>query len=68
MKLSTAYVCYSCEEVMETARYGRCETCGSADVYPLSWLAHPEEERTRWVDRVNGRKEKTHGPHARPVN
>lgn len=56
MKLSTAYVCYSCEEVMDTARYGKCEVCSSADVYPLSWFGHPEEERNRWLSRVTGRK------------
>jgi hypothetical protein len=56
MKISTAYVCYSCDEVLDAAPYGKCEMCGSADVYPLSWLRHPEEERNRWVSRVTGRK------------
>lgn len=56
MKVATAYICYSCEEVMDMAPYGKCEVCSSADVYPLGWLRHPEEERSRWVNQVNGRK------------
>ena len=67
MKLSTAYVCYSCEEVLDTARYGRCQMCGSSDVYPLSWLGQPEEKRSRWVDRVNGQNGKGYDANARPV-
>ncbi|HEX9443274.1 MAG TPA: hypothetical protein VGA73_04100 [Candidatus Binatia bacterium] len=56
MKLATAYICYECEEVQDTAPYGKCGVCSSADVYPLGWLHHPEEERSRWVNRVNGQK------------
>ncbi len=67
MKLSTAYVCYSCEEVLDMAPYGRCDMCGSADVYPLSWLGQPEEKRNRWVERVNGQKSREFAATARPV-
>jgi len=68
MKLSTAYVCYSCEEVLDMAPYGRCDMCGSADVYPLSWLGQPEEKRNRWVERVNGQKQgREFAANSRPV-
>jgi rRNA maturation endonuclease Nob1 len=67
MKLSTAYVCYSCEEVLDMAPYGRCDMCGSADVYPLSWLGQPEEKRNRWVERVNGQKRSEFSTTSRPV-
>ena len=67
MKLSTAYVCYSCEEVLDMAPYGRCDMCGSADVYPLSWLGQPEEKRNRWVERVNGQKLREFSANSRPV-
>ncbi|HEY6199362.1 MAG TPA: hypothetical protein VI231_12180 [Candidatus Binatia bacterium] len=67
MKLSTAYVCYSCEEVLDMAPYGRCDMCGSADVYPLSWLGQPEEKRNRWVERVNGQKRSEFSATSRPV-
>ncbi|HKA34576.1 MAG TPA: hypothetical protein VKH64_15265 [Candidatus Binatia bacterium] len=67
MKLSTAYVCYTCDEVLDMAPYGRCDMCGSADVYPLSWLGQPEEKRNRWVERVNGQKRREFAANSRPV-
>jgi hypothetical protein len=48
VKLSKAYVCFSCEEVSDGAPYGRCPACDSDDVYPLGWLGCSEEERNRW--------------------
>lgn len=67
MKLSMAYVCYSCEEIQDTAPSGHCRFCGSADVYPLGWLGQPEEKRSRWVERVNGQKSGEYAASARPL-
>jgi len=57
MKIFTAYICYSCEEVLDGAPRGRCQVCSSDAVYPLAWLARPEEERSKWFKLINGKKE-----------
>jgi hypothetical protein len=48
VKLSNAYVCFSCKEISDGAHYGRCPVCDSEDVYPLGWLDCSEDERNRW--------------------
>jgi hypothetical protein len=48
MKLSNAYVCFSCKEVSDGAPHGRCPVCNSDDVFPLGWFEYSEEERSRW--------------------
>ena len=55
MKLSSAYVCYSCQEVMNGAPHGKCAACSSGDVFPLGWLDRPREERSRWFSRIRGK-------------
>lgn len=62
MKIFNAYVCYSCEEVLDRAPYGRCHVCNSDAVYPLAWLARPEEERSKWFDLISGKKERASSP------
>jgi hypothetical protein len=54
MQFSRAYICYSCHEVFEKAPYGKCQVCSSCDVYPLSWLGRPQEERSRWFNLISG--------------
>lgn len=56
MKLSKAYVCFSCKEVSDGARYGRCGVCDSEAVYPLGWLERSNEERDRWFSLIQGRR------------
>ena len=55
MKLSSAYVCYSCQEVMNGAPDGKCAACSSGDIFPLGWLDRPREERVRWFTRIRGK-------------
>ena len=59
MKLSSAYVCYSCQEVMNGAPQGKCPACSSGDVFPLGWLDRPREERSRWLNRIRGKVTRT---------
>jgi len=36
MKIDLAYVCFNCREIQHCAPHGKCETCGSEDVHPLT--------------------------------
>lgn len=56
MKIFTAYICYSCEEVLDGAPHGRCDVCSSDAVYPLAWLERPEEDRRKWFRLISGKK------------
>jgi hypothetical protein len=55
MKLSKAYVCFSCKEVTDGAPHGKCPACDSDSVYPLGWVEHGEEERHRWFSLIRGK-------------
>ncbi len=57
MKISRAYICFSCHEVFERAPYGKCQVCNSTAVYPLSWFGRPDEEKSKWFNLINGGKE-----------
>lgn len=57
MKISTAYVCYSCEEILNGAPRGRCTACSSEDVFPLGWFEHTQDERARWLNLIRGSKQ-----------
>lgn len=57
MKLSKAYVCFSCKEVSDGAPHGRCLVCDSESVYPLGWFEHSEEERKRWFTLIGARRQ-----------
>jgi hypothetical protein len=57
MKLSRAYVCFSCKEVTDGAPHGKCASCDSENVYPLAWMEHSEEERMRWLNLIQGKRE-----------
>jgi hypothetical protein len=56
VKLSKAYVCFSCKEISDGAPYGRCPVCDSDGVYPLGWLGCSEEERNRWFDLIRPKR------------
>ena len=56
MKISIAYICYSCDEISEGAPFGRCRVCGSDTVYPLGWLERSKEQRSRWFSLIRGKK------------
>jgi hypothetical protein len=56
MKLSRAYVCFSCKEVTEGAPHGKCPACDSDSVYPLGWVEYTEEERRQWLDLIRGKR------------
>lgn len=55
MKLSHAYLCYSCAEVLDGAPTGNCSSCNSTDVFPLGWFGRPEEERAVWFNLIKGK-------------
>ena len=55
MKISHAYLCYSCNEVLDGAPHGRCSACNNGDIFPLGWLDRPEEERARWFNLIKGK-------------
>lgn len=54
MKLSTAYLCLSCDEIQEGAATGQCESCGSENIQSVAWLLRPAREREKWLRRING--------------
>lgn len=56
MKISHAYLCYSCHEILEKAPHGKCKVCSSDAVYPLGWLERADEERTKWFRLIKGKK------------
>jgi len=56
MKLSTAYVCFSCKEVTDGAPHGKCPSCDSDSVYPLGWVEYSDEERHRWFSLIQGKR------------
>jgi hypothetical protein len=55
MKITSAYICNSCEEILSGAPHGKCSACSSDSLYPLGWLTRPEEERTRWFNLIRGK-------------
>jgi hypothetical protein len=55
MKISTAYLCYSCEEVLNGAARGRCTACDSEDIFPLGWFDRPQEEKAQWFSLIRGK-------------
>ncbi|HEY1374263.1 MAG TPA: hypothetical protein VGH50_17460 [Candidatus Binatia bacterium] len=57
MKIDTAYLCTTCQEIQARAPKGACFLCGSREVFPLSWLLRKRSERALWVKRVNGGKQ-----------
>jgi hypothetical protein len=57
MKISNAYICYSCQEILDGAPQGRCCVCSSDAVYPLAWFERTEEERTNWFKLINSKRE-----------
>ncbi len=58
MKIISAYICYSCQEILERAPQGRCSVCRSDAVYPLAWLERTEQERSKWLKLINGKRER----------
>jgi hypothetical protein len=52
MKISHAYLCYSCNEILDGAPQGKCTACNNGNVFPLGWLDRPEEERADWLSRI----------------
>jgi hypothetical protein len=54
VNLRTAYLCLDCKEIQDGLKTGKCEHCGSEQVFALGWLMRSQQEREEWVDRVFG--------------
>jgi hypothetical protein len=61
MKVTRAYLCYSCKEVNDGAPAGVCQACGSAHISPLDWLTRPASERRRWLKRIRAKESDDYG-------
>ncbi len=55
MKLGFSYHCGNCDHVATELAKGRCPCCYSSSVIPSSWYQLSVEERTQWLDRIQGR-------------
>ena len=51
-----SYHCGNCDGLASHLKQGKCPTCGSQSVVPASWYQLSVEERTEWVERIQGRR------------
>jgi hypothetical protein len=51
-----SYHCGNCDQLASQLARGKCPTCGSTSVVSAGWYQLSVEERTEWLDRINGRR------------
>jgi hypothetical protein len=51
-----SYHCGNCDGLASHLNRGKCPTCGSTSVVSAGWYQLSVEERTEWIERINGRR------------